>query len=99
MAALTCSTLNIIVLIRHQGRETGWIFLIWGTLDVTVNAVAVFFMTAGAVDQDDEGIPPIPDVGSSTYPLVAITSSAPAVCPPGFVRLSWVHSAGATGGL
>lgn len=56
-------------------------------------------MTAGEVDQDDERIPPILDVGPSSYPLADLPSSVPAVWAPGFARLSWVHSPSTTNEL
>ena len=61
--------------------------------------MAVFFMTADAVDQDDERIPPILDVGPYSYPLADTPSSVPAVWAPGFARLSWVHSPSTTNEL
>ena len=90
-----CSTVNIIVLIQRQGRETGWIFLLWGKVDVTINAVAVFFMTGGSVDQGDERRPSESDVGPSTYPLAAVAASVPAVSAASLARLPHMHNAGA----
>jgi len=65
-------------------------------MDVTVNAIAVFVMTGGSVDRDEERRPSLFDLGPSPYPLTVVPSSVPAGCAASVAHLPWVHDVSAT---